>query len=467
MSPETSTETLTATIRELNELYERKITTPLEVREQFFSHADAVDPSLNALSARFLESSLREAWDSQERHEEGRSLGALDGMPISVKDSIDVAGQASPMGLLAFKNRPPAAENALLVDRLREAGAVIVAQTTAPDMNMGITGVSSLYGITRNPWDLSAGPGGSSAGAAASLAAGLGVGSIGSDLAGSVRIPAARCGLASLKPTQGRIAHLPVNPIRSTGAMARTVEDVALIHQAIALPHPYDTNSLPAEPRSWSGPLSTVEGLRIGVLADLGSGAAPEPDVIDVVQQVAEWLSAAGAEVIHIPPVFETDPLPALDRTFRVRAHHDIQALPESSRSEVLGHLRMWAEEAARYPAVDYYADQAHVNASQMALARSISPFDAVITPVVPTTRVEAEDPARDPQQPWLDSGLVAWFNQTGHPAAVVCGGFSKGLPVGVQVIGQRFEDLRVLELAAWIESHRPFHITWPTFPSP
>lgn len=466
MSPDTSTGTLTATIREIDDLYTRKAVTPLEVRKQFFNHADAANPAINALSARFLESSLREAEASQERREEGRSLGVLDGMPISVKDSIDVAGQVSPMGVLAFRNRPPATADALLVDRLREAGAVIVAQTTAPDMNMGITGVSSLYGITRNPWDLSAGSGGSSAGAAASLAAGLGVGSIGSDLAGSVRIPAARCGIASLKPTQGRIAHLPVNPIRSTGAMARTVEDVALIHQAIARPHPYDTNSVPAEERSWSGPLATVKGLSIGILTDLGSGASPEPDVIEIVQQAAGWLSAAGAEVTPIPRVFETDPLPALDRTFRVRAHHDIQALPESSRSGVLEHLRTWAEEAATYSAVDYYADQAHVTASQMALARTLSPFDAVIAPVVPTTRVEAVEPARDPEQPWLDSGLVAWFNQTGQPAAVVCGGFSDGLPVGVQIIGQRFDDLRVLELAAWIESRRPFHITWPTSPS-
>ncbi|WP_120284460.1 amidase family protein [Rhodococcus rhodochrous] len=452
---------------ELHNRYLNHSAEPAKVLDAFFEHADTVDPALNSLSERLEESATQEAAASRIRWEAGSPRSVLDGVPVTVKESVDVASLVSRFGTTAYAARPAATADAPLVTRLRAAGAIVAARTTAPDMNMGINGVSSLYGVVRNPWDLTAGPGGSSAGASASLAAGLGVAAVGTDLAGSVRIPAARCGLVALKPTQGRIAHPPASTVRSPGAMARTVADVVALHTVIGQPHRSDNTSLPTETAAWNNGRTDVTGLQIGLLTDIGSGATPASEVVEACEAVATWLTAAGAHVRRVPRPFDVDPMEALDRTFQVRAYTDRMNTPAEHRDNMLAHLISWSDRAEAYSAADYLRDLNYVAAAQARLADALDDFTYVISPVVPTARVEADEAARDLENPWADTGFTAWFNQTGQPAASVCVGFADRLPIGIQIIGKRFDDLGVLSLAAWIEKTRPFTIDWPTVPRP
>jgi amidase/aspartyl-tRNA(Asn)/glutamyl-tRNA(Gln) amidotransferase subunit A len=339
---------------------------------------------------------------------------------------------------------------------------VIVGKTTMPDFGMMAAGVSSLYGITRNPWDLSRNPGGSSAGAGAGLAAGIGYGSVGSDIAGSVRLPAAHCGLVALKPTQGRVPHLAPSTMRSAGPMARTVDDLIDLYRVITRPDARDTWSLPPEPDDHiRAPIDPV-GLRIGVLTDLGYGVAPVEDVLRVVRDATAALAAAGAVIEKVPPPFDEDPYPALDRIFQVRARTEWESLGEEVRALVIPAVADWAAEAADFTATQSSRDTETVMAAQARLRERLSGFDFVISPVIPVVGFPAENVGLDPARPLAHCGFTAWFNQTAQPASSVCFGMADGCPIGIQIAGRRFDDQGVLRMTKWIEDHRPFPMPWP-----
>jgi amidase/aspartyl-tRNA(Asn)/glutamyl-tRNA(Gln) amidotransferase subunit A len=448
-------------IAALADAFRSGATTPETVLEETLSHIDGTNPAINALAYVDADGARAAAAASTRRWATGSALSSLDGVPVTVKDSVHTVGMPWRHGCAANRDLPHSGVDAPPAARLKEAGAVIVGKTTMPDFGMMAAGVSSLYGITRNPWNLARNTGGSSSGAGASLAAGIGYGSVGSDIAGSVRLPAGHCGVVALKPTQGRIPHLAPSTMRSAGPMARTVDDVLALYDILTRPDERDVWSLAPE-RSQTPDSLSPGGLRIGVLTELSPGFAAEDEVAAVVCAAAAALRDSGAAVVTMPRVFSSDPYPALDRVFQVRAVAELQSIPAERRGDVHPVIRQWCAPAAEYSAADFTRDSEAVARSAEVMRAACAAYDFVLAPVIPMVGFAADTCGPDETQPLGHCGFTAWFNQTGAPASAVCFGFSQGMPIGLQVIGPRFADRQVLQLTKWLENSRGFDITWP-----
>ena len=464
---------LLCTTTELRAAYATGEATPQDALDAVLEQVAAVDPAIRAIAALDVDGARQAARESGERWAAGHPRSVLDGVPVTVKESIAAAGMPLRHGVAANAALPNSTVDAPPTARLREAGAVIVGTTTMPDMGMMASGTSSMWGITRNPWDLSCSPGGSSAGAGAALAAGIGWGAVGSDIAGSVRLPAGQCGLVALKPTQGRIPHLPSSTVRSAGPMARTVREAAELFTVLAGPDPRDELSLAPDPMISSAldadllPAIDLRELRVGVLTDLGYGRRADAEVLAVVRRAADALAAGGASVEAVEPPFDADPYPALDRVFAVRARTEYEGLEEGKRAEVRPELVAWSAQADAISATDLQRDLAQVGAARDQIAIRLAPFDVVLAPVLPVVSFPAERVGLDPTQPLGHCLYTCWFNQTGQPAAAFCGGTVRGMPVGVQVVGPRFADRRVLAVTAALEAARAEALAWPLHPTP
>src|ERR1700736_2063061 len=254
-------------LAELVEAYAARRLSPVEVMDATLSRAETFNPSINALFSFRAEEAIAGARQSEARWKAKAALGPLDGVPMTVKDSVAMVGWPYFHGIGANRSLPPSNYDSPPAIALREAGAVIFAKTTMPDCGLMASGISSLHGVTRNPWGLAWNTGGSSAGAGASLAAGAGFVSVGTDIAGSVRLPASHCGLASLKPTHGRVPHLPADTMRMAGPMGRSVDDIACLLTVLTRQDERDTWSLPADGVRYHERLGRdVKGLKIGIL---------------------------------------------------------------------------------------------------------------------------------------------------------------------------------------------------------
>ncbi|AQA04915.1 hypothetical protein BVC93_23700 [Mycobacterium sp. MS1601] len=436
--------------------------TPTAVLEDTLSRIDERNPAINALAYVDADAAAAAAAASTQRWAAGTPLSAMDGVPVTIKDSVNASGMPWRHGCAAFDDVPDSTVDAPPAARLKEAGAVILGKTTMPDFGMMAAGVSSLYGITRNPWDLTRSTGGSSSGAGASLAAGIGFGSVGTDIAGSVRLPAGHCGLVALKPTQGRIPHLAPSTMRSAGPMARTVDDAIALYDILSRPDVRDLWSLAPEDGATSTEPLSPSGLRIGVLTELNPGFAADTCVAAVVDAAAAALADGGAMVTTMAPVFDDDPYPALDRVFAVRAIAELESIPEDRRHLVHPAIRTWCASAAAYTAADFTRDSEAVAHSAETMRAACAEFDFVIAPVIPMVGFAADVCGGDESQPLAHCGFTAWSNQTAAPASALCFGFSGGMPVGIQVIGPRLADRAVLRLTKWLESRRGFDIEWP-----
>src|SRR6202166_2597541 len=268
--------------------------TPSEVLEDVLSHIALWEPHIKALYAFDPEGARATAKASTQRWQNGEPMGLLDGVPVTIKDNIATKGQPVPLGAASVKLVPSLAD-APPVARLREAGAVIFSKTTMPDYGMLSSGLSSFHPLTRNPWDLSKNPGGSSAGAGAAGAAGYGPLHLGTDIGGSVRLPACWNGLFALKPSLGRVPVDPPYVGRVAGPMTRTIDDAALMMSVLSRPDRRDGMSLPAHEINWKALEKSPRKLRIGLMLDAGTGQALEEEVRDVAVKAAKAFESAGA----------------------------------------------------------------------------------------------------------------------------------------------------------------------------
>ena len=261
--------------------------------------------------------------------------------PSTIKENIATEGDPTPLGTAAVE-LVPAAADAPPAARMREAGAVIVAKTTMPDYGMLSSGLSTFHPLSRNPWDVSKGPGGSSAGGGAAAAAGYGPLHIGTDIGGSLRLPASWCGIFSLKPSLGRIPIDPPYTGRAAGPMTRTVADAALMMQVLSQPDARDSMSLPYQDIAWSQfnkGAERLRGLRIGLLLDAGCGLPVEPEVKAAVERAAKLMEAAGATIVPMAPFMTQAMLDGMDHFWRMRSHIDLRALPAARRDKVLPYI--------------------------------------------------------------------------------------------------------------------------------
>jgi aspartyl-tRNA(Asn)/glutamyl-tRNA(Gln) amidotransferase subunit A len=351
-----------------------------------------------------------------------------------------------------------------------------MARTTMPDYGMLSSGLSSFHALARNPWDLRRTPGGSSAGAAAAAAAGYAPLHLGTDIGGSVRLPATWCGVVGFKPSAGRVPIQPPYTGRVAGPLARTVEDCALVMATLAQPDERDATRLPPQTIAWDD-LPTdahafLRGRRIGLLMDAGWGLPPEPGIVAAIADAARRFEAAGAQVEPLQAFTTREMADGINLFWRMRSWLDIAALPPQRQALVLTYIREWVAAAAGFSASQLFHGQAQMAALRDATAAATAPFDFVLSPVAPVLAFPAEhaSPTNDPLRAMEHIAFTLPFNMSGQPAiSVPCahgaGGQPMGLPIGLQISGRLHDDLGVLQAARAWELLRPPLRPWPSPP--
>ncbi|MDM0049245.1 amidase [Variovorax sp. J22R115] len=456
--------------RELIAGYRERTLSPVEVTQSVLDHIERWEPHLQATWLLRPEAALEQARASEARWQRGEPLGPLDGVPTTIKENIATRGDPMPAGTAAVELRPAEAD-APPAARLKEAGAVIVSKTTMPDYGMLSSGLSSFHKLARNPWDLSKTPGGSSAGAGAAAAAGYGPLHIGTDIGGSLRLPAGWCGIFTLKPSLGRIPIDPPYMGRAAGPMTRTVGDAALMMQTLAQADARDSMSLPAQEIAWSSfdvSPDHLRGLRIGLLLDAGCGLAVEPEIKAAVERAARLFERAGAIVEPMRPFMSQAMLDGMDHLWRMRSLVDMNALKPEQRARVLPYIREWAESAAGFSGEQVFRAFSQFHTTRVAAVAACAKYDYVISPTSPNAPAAAEmpSPTNDPLRPLEHIGFTVPYNMSEQPASSInCGYTTNGLPIGLQIAGHRFDDLGVLQVSRAFELIREPQRPWPQPP--
>ena len=456
--------------RQLLAGYQSGAFSPVEATQAVLAQIERWEPRLCATYLLRPQAALEQARASEQRWRQGRPCGPLDGVPATLKDNIATAGDPLPLGTAASELTPASAD-APPAARLREAGAVLVAKTTMPDFGMLSSGLSSFHALARNPWNLSKGPGGSSSGAGAAAAAGYGPLHVGTDIGGSLRLPASWCGIFTLKPSLGRIPIDPPYTGRAAGPMTRDVGDAALMMQALARPDTRDSMSLPPQPIAWDDCQARPEllrGLRLGLLLEAGCGLPVQPEVRAAIEAAARLFEQAGAHIIPMRPFLTRAMLDGMDHFWRMRSCMDLRRLPAERQALVLPFIRDWAMSAAAMSGPEVFEASQQFHATRIATVQACAPVDYVLSPVAPITAFAAELPAptNDPLRPLEHIAFTVPYNMSEQPAASInCGYASDGLPIGLQIAGARFDDLGVLRLAQAFEQLRPAQRPWPAPP--
>ena len=450
---------------ELRRLYLAGETRPSEVVDAVLERADAWEPRIHAFTQLFADEARASARNADERYADKEPRGVLDGIPVTVKENIATAGDPYRMGSAATPETTSEAD-APAAARLKEDGAVIFAKTTMPDFGMMTSGVSSLNETTRNAWNPEWNPGGSSAGAGAAAAAGIGPIHLGTDIGGSVRLPAGWCGVAGLKPSFGRIPVSPPYYGRCIGPLARTVGDLALAMSVVSRADDRDHMSLPASDLPWTDiAAASLDDLRIGVCTDAGAGVAPEAEIVAAVEAAAAELEAQGATVTPVPSLIDQELLDGLDRFWRIRSRLDLEALGPEAAARALPYILDWVGPAAHYSAAQVFTGFSAMDGMSLSVARAFGDLDFLLAPVAPMATYSADAPGPiGPHQALAHIGFTAPFNMSGHPAISVPWTTSEdGRPIPVQLIARRHRDLDVLSLALAVEQLRPPQPAWPS----
>ena len=447
--------------------YRSKTLSPVDVVQAVLERMERYEPRLCASYLLRPELALAQARAAEARWLRAQPGGLLDGVPVTLKDNIATVGDPMPLGTAATDLRPMP-EDAPPAARLREHGAVMVCKTTMPDYGMLSSGLSSFHALARNPWDLSKTPGGSSAGAGAAAAAGYGPLHVGTDIGGSLRLPAGWCGIFSLKPSLGRIPIDPPYTGRAAGPMTRSVADAALLMQVLSLPDGRDSMSLPYQAVPWSefdAKPEALRGLRLGLMLDPGCGLPVDPEVIQAVSHAASLLEQAGAVLEPMRPVLTRDMLDGMDHAWRMRSLLDLDALPAERRAQVLPYIQAWADSARAMDGPQTFKAFSQFHATRVAAVRASLPYDYVLSPTAPITAFAADwaSPTNDHLRPLEHIAFTVPWNMSEQPAASINCGFSRsGLPIGLQVVGRRFDDLGVLRVCQAYESLRGAQRPWP-----
>ena len=433
--------------------YRRGTLSPVEALQAVTGRIARFNPRLNAfavLNPRALEA----AGESAARWRAGRPLGLLDGVPCTVKDLLDLAGFPTRRGS-RLTSAAPVTEDAPAVTALKGAGAVIVGKTTTTEYGWKTPGDCPLHGITRNPWQTEHTTGGSSSGAGAAGAACFGPLHVGTDAGGSVRIPAAWCGLVGLKPTFGRIPQWPLGAfanVACAGPMTRTVGDCALMLTVLARHDRRDPFSLPDDPTDWRATLPLgVDGLRIGVLRVPGFDAPIDAAGIAAVEDAAILLAQAGATVEEAVADLP-DIRVVFGRVWGVALSRLVSQTPEADRPKLDPGLLEVAAAEGRMLATDFLGAEAIRIQAANAMAGLHARYDLLLTPTVPNGPPLAADPTTDPVRA-LWTKWAPWtflYNLTRQPAVTVpLPAGPDGLPRSVQLAAPLYRDDLALR-GAW-----------------
>lgn len=454
----------TLTAVELLTGYRSRSFAPSEVVTAILKRIDQLEPTLNAFYRLEPEFALQRARESDARWAAGRPAGAIDGVPVTLKENIATVGAPLPSGTAAGRHNPPATVDGPVAAFVNQAGGVRLGKTVMPDYGMLSSGVSSLHGVTRSPWNSEWTTGGSSAGAGAAAAGRLGPLHVGSDIGGSLRLPATWGGLITLKPSFGLV---PVDPPyigRVIGPLTRTVADAALFMNVLAKPDARDyTQVLPGR-LDWSHaaePLteSEVRSLRVAVHTDAGAGHPTDPVVAEAVRQAAAVFEQAGALVEEIPPFMTQELLDKLDLFLRARSWLDVKRLPPDLRRQVLPFIQDWVITAADHSGADIIDAYQSIQTLRKITVTATADYDLVLSPVSPIVAFPADwpMPSNDAGTALQHIAYTAPYNFSEQPASSVnCGFTDETKAIGLQIAGPRFADVQVLRATAWYELARP-----------
>lgn len=428
---------------------------PVEVTRHALERLVRLNPRLNAFYIVDEEGAMAAAHRSEARWARGESLGPLDGVPTSAKDALATIGFPSYRGSAAHQE-PPAipGDDAPAIARQREQGMILLGKTTMPDFGILASGYSSKHGVTRNPWNYRLNTGGSSSGAAASVAAGISPVVVGTDIVGSIRLPASFCGLYGFKPSQGRVPYYPPNdPALAAGPMTRTVADAALLMQAIAKYDARDFTALPPLDIDWMAALGGSIGRpRVGWVADLGFGATVDAEVAGITGKAAVQFERLGCRLRPLTLTFGADDLAAAETYYRTRCYAEFMKFTSAQRDRAVV-IRDWTEPVGRIGARQLFDAMQTMRRMRERAVRLFDDIDFLLLPSVHLPPFAAELPAAEPEvlfAPWINTFL---FNITEQPAASLpCGQTSSGAPVGLQIVGRRFDDEGVIRMSAAFE---------------
>jgi aspartyl-tRNA(Asn)/glutamyl-tRNA(Gln) amidotransferase subunit A len=445
-------------IAELNQRYTAGSLSPVEVADLHLRRIEQLDPHLRAFQLVDAEGARAQAHASHARWRSGSALGPLDGIPVTIKDNVDWKGFPTRHGSLTTPDTPAAADSPV-VARLREAGATLLGKTTLPEFGWkGVTDSKLLGAPTRNPWNRSRSPGGSSGGGAAAVAAGIGTIAFGNDGGGSIRGPAALAGVFGIKPTFGRVPHHLQEGQFATlvagGPLARSVTDAAVTLDVMAQPDDRDWFALPPPAPHWlAGLKPALKGMRIGYAPNLG-GAEPDPAVRQTVDMAIIQLREAGAIIEDVGPVF--DPLkPAFEPYWTAGMARRLRILPREQWGDLDPGYRALAEQGLDVDVATLLAAEVARATLGRRMAEFHRTYPLLLTPTMIRLPPPVETIYHNPDYDRWKVGVpyTLPFNLTGQPSAsILCGVSADGLPVGLQVTAARYQEPLVLEACLAIE---------------
>jgi aspartyl-tRNA(Asn)/glutamyl-tRNA(Gln) amidotransferase subunit A len=455
------------TATQLLGLYRSGEASPVEATQAVLQRISRLHPLLNAFCLVDEAAAMASAHQSEARWLAHRNSGAgvlpLDGVPMSIKDLILTQGWPTLRGSKTVNPDQPWEVDAPVTSRLREAGAVLLGKTTTPEFGCKGETNSLLTGISRNPWSLEHTPGGSSGGASAAVSAGLGPLAIGTDGAGSVRIPAAFCGNVGLKPSFGRVPAYPLSPFGSVahlGPHAMTVEDVALLMNTIALPDARDWTSLPFDGVDYlAGLKGDIKGLRVAYSPTLGYAKNVDSEIAAATAQAAKHLQDLGAVVEQVHPLTE-DPLDISTGLWFAGAYQVWRTLSPAQQALTDPDFKAQAELGALLDTHAIHALNQRRGVLGSHLRQFMQRFDLILTPSTAVTAFKALPAGHSPMN---SAAMLGWtpfsypFNLSQQPAiSLPCGLSSQGLPMGVQLVGPMFGDATLLQAAQALQACYP-----------
>jgi aspartyl-tRNA(Asn)/glutamyl-tRNA(Gln) amidotransferase subunit A len=461
-TPPAATQLAQCTALELLELYRARQVSPVDATRAVLDRIDAIDSTLNAFRWVARDEALQAAKQSEARWNSGRPCGDLDGVPVSIKDLILTRGWSTLRGSRTVDPNQPWNEDAPASARLREAGAVLIGKTNTPEFGCKAETNSPLTGITRNPWDTSKTPGGSSGGTAAAVAAGMGPLSVGTDGAGSIRIPAAFCGNFGLKPSFGRVPAYPLSPfgtVAHVGPHSMSVRDAALMMNVLKKPDARDWTSLPPDDADYMAALEGgVRGLRIAFSPTLGY-ARVDAEVAAAVAAAVKAFDALGSHVEQVDPGFD-DPIEITTGLWYVSAWTVWNTLTPEQQALTDPDFRSEALAGATYSALDIQRLHLRRGALGSHMRQFMQRHDLLVTPTVAIPAFDAKPAGHAAMNPQTMLGWTPFsypFNLTQQPAcSIPCGLTRAGLPVGLQIVGPMYGDAQVLRAARAFERVQP-----------
>ena len=444
---------------ELLDAYRKHQLSPVDVTRAVLKRIEALTPVLNAFNL-VSDHALEDAKASEARWAAGQPKGLLDGVPVSIKDIVLTKGWPTLRGSKTVDPKGPWNDDAPATARLREHGAVLLGKTTTPEFGWkGVTD-SPLTGITRNPWNPKKTPGGSSGGAVAAVAAGMGPLAVGTDGGGSIRIPCSFTGLFGIKASFGRVPAWPLSPfgtVAHVGPITRSVTDAALMLNVLSLPDARDWHALPFDSRDWrSGLDQGVDDLRIAFSPDLGY-ADVDREVADIVRQAVNVFADLGAHVEEKHPGFDNPE--AIFRTHWFAGAAALLApIPAEKRKLIDPGLLEVAAEGAKIGAGELLDAQMKRGALGAHMNLFHRGYDLLVTPTLAVPAFDAGVEFPPGKKRWIDWTPFSFpFNLTQQPAASIpCGTTRAGLPVGLHIVGPRYNDGIVLRAARAFETARP-----------